>query len=175
VRAQPHQGYMVTPLSHEDLADLTEARIEVESLVLKLSVEQGDMRWEADAVAAHHLLERTPFFDEDDSTHTSDAWIEAHAAFHLALISGCRNRRLSETAIAMREESELYRQWSISFGQEPERDLAGEHRAILAAAVERNSVLAADLLRDHISHTTRLLISCAVDEPIAALGGPARE
>ncbi|MGW4029220.1 GntR family transcriptional regulator [Streptomyces sp. NPDC004838] len=173
VRAQPHQGYMVTPLSHEDLADLTQARVEIESLVLKLSVQEGDMRWEADAVAAHHLLERTPFLSDDGGTHTGESWTKAHAAFHLALIAGCPNRRLAATARALREEAELYRQWSV--GQEPDRDLAGEHRAILAAAVERDADLAAALLRDHISHTTRLLISCAVDEPNAAVGSPARE
>ncbi|WP_445397743.1 GntR family transcriptional regulator [Streptomyces sp. LE64] len=175
VKAQPRQGYMVTPLSHSDLADLTEARTEIEPLVLRLSVEQGDMRWESDAVAAHHMLERTPFFAEGEQGGISDDWTEAHAAFHLALIAACRNRRLLDTAKAMREEAELYRQWSVSFGQEPHRDLAGEHRALLDAAVSRDGDLAARLLRDHISHTTRLLITCAVDEPNTEQGSPARE
>jgi DNA-binding GntR family transcriptional regulator len=161
---------MVTPLSHEDLADLTRARVEIESLVLRLSVLDGDMHWEAQAVAAHHLLERTPFFADDDHDHPSDAWAEAHAAFHMALLAGCGNRRLHSTARALREEAELYRQWSVSFGQEPDRDLPGEHRALLEAAITRDPDLAAELLRDHIAHTAQLLISCAEDEPNTALG-----
>lgn len=168
VKTQAHHGYMVTPLSHEDLADLTRARIEIESLVLRLSVLEGDVQWESRAVAAHHVLERAVFLDEDDPDHPTDEWAAAHATFHLALIDGCTNRRLLDTARALREEAELYRQWSVSFGQEPDRDLAGEHRALLDAAVGRQPDLAAQLLRDHIAHTARLLISVASDEPAIA-------
>lgn len=165
VRAQPHQGYAVAPLSHEDLAELTQARVEVESLVLRLSVLHGDMQWESQAVAAHHLLERTPFLAADDAAHPSDAWSAAHAAFHLALLSGCHNRRLLDTARGLREEAELYLQWSVSFGLEPDRDLPGEHRALLEAVTARDADHAAELLRDHIAHTAGLLIRGAPDEP----------
>ncbi|WP_028808818.1 GntR family transcriptional regulator [Streptomyces canus] len=170
VKTQAHQGYMVTPLSHEDLADLTQARVEIESLVLRMSVAEGDMQWESRAVATHHVLERTPFLSEADPDHPTDDWAAAHAAFHLALLGGCTNRRLLDVAQALREEAELYRQWSVSFGQEPDRDLAGEHRALLEAAVGRQPDLAAQLLREHIAHTARLLISVATDEPVAAAG-----
>ncbi|WP_033290359.1 GntR family transcriptional regulator [Amycolatopsis jejuensis] len=165
VKTKPHLGYTVTPLSHEDLADLTKARVEIESLVLRLSVFEGDVQWEARAVAAHHLLERTPLADPDAPDRPSDAWSEAHAAFHLALLDGCSNRRLLTTARTLREEAELYLRWSVTFGDEPDRDLPGEHKALLDAALSRNGELAAELLRDHIAHTAQLLISCAEDEP----------
>ena len=165
VKTRPHLGYTVTPLSHEDLADLTQARVEIESLVLRLSVLEGDVQWEARAVAAHHLLERTPFTGPDDANRPSGAWAEAHAAFHLALLAGCRNRRLFASARALREEAELYLQWSVSFGNEPDRDLPGEHKALLDAALSRDADRAAELIRDHIAHTAQLLISCAEDEP----------
>jgi DNA-binding GntR family transcriptional regulator len=167
VRTQSHQGFTVTPLSHEDLAELTRARVEVESLVLRLAVLDGDMRWEADAVAAHHVLERTPFLGDGD--HPTDEWSAAHAEFHHALVAGCRNRRLRAMARGLREEAELYLQWSVSFGREPDRDLPGEHRALLHAAIGRDADRAADLLRDHIAHTAQLLISCAADEPNPAI------
>ncbi|MDT0309022.1 FCD domain-containing protein [Streptomyces sp. DSM 44917] len=165
VTAQSHQGYAVVPLSHEDLADLTTARVEIESTVLRLAVVEGDMDWEARLVAAHHVLERTPFFGPDDTDHPSDEWAAAHRAFHLALLDGCRNRRLTATARALREEAALYLQWSVSFGREPDRDIAGEHRALLRAAVDRDPDLAARLLREHIAHTAGLLIRNATDEP----------
>jgi DNA-binding GntR family transcriptional regulator len=170
VRTQPHQGYMVTPLSHEDLADLTRARAEIEPLVLQMAVVEGDVQWESRAVAAHHVLERAPFISGDDPDHPTDEWTAAHAAFHLALVDGCTNRRLLNVARTLREEAELYRQWSVSFGQEPERDLAGEHHALLEAAVGREPELAARLMRDHINHTAQLLISVAVDERVTTVG-----
>ncbi|WP_059007598.1 GntR family transcriptional regulator [Streptomyces specialis] len=164
VTTQSHHGYAVVPLSHEDLADLTFARTEIESSVLRLSVLDGDMNWEAQLVAAHHVLERTPFHGPGDTDHPGDAWAAAHKAFHLALLDGCRNRRLTATARALREEAALYLQWSVSFGREPDRDIAGEHRALLDAAVRRDADLAARLLREHIAHTARLLIRGATAE-----------
>lgn len=165
VRTQVHQGYTVIPLSHEDLAELTQARVEIEAMVLRLSVRHGDLRWEADAVAAHHLMERTPFLADDDADHPTDAWFAAHAAFHLALLAACPNQRLLAMARGLREEAELYLHWSVSFGREPDRDVVGEHRALLDAAIARDADLAGELLADHIAHTAGLLISCASDEP----------
>ncbi|SDI18580.1 DNA-binding transcriptional regulator, GntR family [Sinosporangium album] len=159
VRAQAHQGYMVRPLSHDDLLDLTEARIEVETLVFRMSVTHGNVRWEADLVAAHHVLERTPFPDGEPA-HVSlvETWAVAHTVFHRALFAGCPNRRLTETARALREEAELYRHWSLPAARAADRDHAGEHRALLDAALDRDADRAADLLRAHIAHTTDLLI-----------------
>lgn len=165
VRTQSRLGYMVTPLSHGDLADLTQARVEVESLALRLAVVSADMGWESGVVAAHHRLARTPFYSQDDLDRPSDEWTVAHARFHLALIAGCSNRRLLAVAEALREEAELYRQWSVSFGQEPDRDLPAEHLALCDAAVAREPGHAAELLRDHIAHTAQLLITCADDIP----------
>lgn len=165
VTMQAHQGYSVVPLSHDDLADLTLARVEVESLALRLSVQHEDVHWESNAVAAHHLPDRTPMIGQDDPDRPSDRWVQAHAAFHVALLSGCPNRRLVGIARGLREEAELYRQWSVSLGHEPGRDIAGEHRGILDATIAQDADLAADRLRDHIAHTAQLLITCAADEP----------
>ncbi|QWF79323.1 GntR family transcriptional regulator [Amycolatopsis sp. CA-230715] len=165
VVARPHQGYLVRPLSHQDLAELTQARAEIESLVLRLSVADGDVRWESDVVAAHHILERAPYRDPADPDHLADEWSRAHAAFHQALLAGCGNRRLVDTALSLRQEAELYRQWSVSLGNEPGRDVAAEHRALVDAVLARDANHAQELLRDHITHTTRLLISCAPDQP----------
>ncbi|MEU9334038.1 FCD domain-containing protein [Streptomyces sp. NPDC048290] len=165
VRNQPRKGFTVTPLSHADLLELTQARAEMESLVLRLSIREGDMRFEADAVAAHHLLERTPLLDPADPSHPTDAWVAAHAAFHQALLAGCGNRRLRETALALRDEAELYRAWSVAFGGAPRRDVTAEHRQLLEYTVARDEGRACELLRTHISHTANVLITCATDEP----------
>lgn len=157
VRTQSHQGYTVTPLSYEHLAELTQARVEIEALVLRLSVRDGGMPWEGQLVATHHLLERTTFIAPDDPDHPADEWATAHAAFHVALLAGCPNGRLLAIATGLREEAELYRQWSVSIGHESDRDLPGEHHGLLMAAVNRDADLAAELLRDHITHTAQLL------------------
>ncbi|MFJ7417464.1 GntR family transcriptional regulator [Streptomyces uncialis] len=161
VRSEPHQGFLVTPLSREDLTELTEARIELETLVLRRSVTEGDLAWESQLVAAHHTLERTPYTAQGDHDRVDDCWSAAHADFHRALLNGCANRRLLHMALGLRDEAELYRRWSRPLGDEPSRDLAGEHRALLDAALARDPEASAEALCAHVRHTTELLLSAA--------------
>ena len=42
--ATPQRGFRVRDLSVEDIAELTETRIQVESLALRLAVERGDLQ-----------------------------------------------------------------------------------------------------------------------------------
>lgn len=158
VDTQPHLGFTVAILSAADLGELARARAEIESLVLRLSVREGDTRWEADGVAAMHVLERTPFLDPQRPGRSTPQWTAAHAAFHEALLAGCGNRRLRDAAGSMRDEAELYRQWSILPGIDAGRDLAAEHRALLDAAVARDADRAADLLYQHIDGTGQLAL-----------------
>jgi DNA-binding GntR family transcriptional regulator len=158
VRGVPHIGFTVTPLTAEDLLELSQTRMEIEPLVLGLSIEAGDLAWEAQAVAAWHVLERTPLMDADDPVRVSDEWGAAHVAFHSALLAACPNRRLLRLAQTLREEAGLYQFWSVSLRKEPHRDGIDEHRALLEATVARDVPLAKDRLREHLAHTTRLLI-----------------
>ncbi|MEU0600006.1 GntR family transcriptional regulator [Streptomyces sp. NPDC006393] len=161
VRSEPHQGFVVTPLSRETLSELTEARVELEALVLRRSVTEGDLAWESGLVAAHHTLERTPYTAADDDSRVDDDWAAAHAAFHRALLAGCANQRLLQMALGLRDEAELYRRWSQPLGDEPGRDLAGEHRRLLDAALARDPEAAVEALCAHVRHTTELLLAAA--------------
>ncbi|MYY09229.1 FCD domain-containing protein [Streptomyces sp. SID4919] len=161
VRSEPHQGFLVTPLSREDLTELTEARIELETLVRRRSVTEGDLAWESQLVAAHHTLERTPRTAQGDHDRVDDCWSAAHTDFHRALLNGCANRRLLHMALGLRDEAGLYRRWSRPLGDEPSRDPAGEHRALLDAALARDPEASAEALCGHVRHTTELLLSAA--------------
>ena len=155
----PQQGFSVMQVSREDLINLTEARCYIESLVLRLSIEHGDMTWESQLVAAHHRLANTPLVSDDDATRLSAEWTEHHSEFHRMLLQGCPNIRLRVIAAQLRDSAELYRQWSIPLSQEPaDRDIAGEHAAILEATTARNGELACKLLVTHIERTTELLL-----------------
>src|SRR3954447_15366630 len=66
VEAEPQHGFSVTSLSDDDLDDLTTARCELEGLVLRMSIEHGDIAWESEVVAAHHALDRTPMANAAD-------------------------------------------------------------------------------------------------------------
>jgi DNA-binding GntR family transcriptional regulator len=158
VCSQAHQGFVVTPLSEEDLADLTTARLEIEATAFRHAVLDGDVTWEARAVAAHHVLARTPLSDPDDAGRMSDEWARVHRDFHDALLSGCGNRRLLDIARGLRAEADLYQRWSVALGSEPDRRIDDEHRGLLDAALARDPDLAVERLRKHIGHTRELLV-----------------
>jgi DNA-binding GntR family transcriptional regulator len=163
VVVEPQHGYYVTPLSEEDLRDLTDARLAVEGLVLRNAIADGDVAWESRLVGASHTLERTPMLDPDDPALFNEEWTAAHSAYHAALLDGCTNVRLRTMAAALRDSAELYRRWSRRLGGDEDRDIPGEHRAILTAVLDRDADRAVALLTTHITHTTDVLIAAAAE------------
>jgi DNA-binding GntR family transcriptional regulator len=157
VESEPQHGFRVVPISAEDLGHLTEARCALEALVMRQAVEHGDVAWESDVLAAHHRMERTPVFADDDPGRVSDEWAAAHAAFHAALLAACPNPRLLVVATSMRDSAELYRRWSHPLGS-GSRDVAAEHRSILDAALAHDADTAVALLVAHIRRTTEILL-----------------
>ncbi len=156
VVAEPNVGFRVMPLTVADLRDLTRTRIDLESLALRYAVADGDVAWESDLVAAHHRLERTAMTTTDDGpARVADDWEQAHAAFHAALLAGCGSPRLIAMTDGLRAASELYRRWSAP--REPGRDVAGEHRRILEAALARDADAACAALAEHYQHTADIL------------------
>jgi DNA-binding GntR family transcriptional regulator len=162
--AEPQQGFRVTEVSVTDLADLTEARIEIETLVLSLAIKADGVAWESQVLAAHHRLERTPQQDPSHAKRFSEEWAAAHAAFHDSLLAACPNVRLRSIAGSLRDSAELYRRWSLPIGHDDDRDVAGEHKALLGAALEGNWRRASGVLTEHIRRTTRVLLDLVASE-----------
>src|SRR5208282_1746256 len=74
--ALPQQGFRVITLSLKDLNDLTEARVQVEGLVLRQAIQRGDIGWESSVVAAHHHLANTPEMRPDGDVNGN--WFPVH-------------------------------------------------------------------------------------------------
>lgn len=154
--AHPQRGFSVVALSAEDLTDLTNTRIDVETLAARRSAERGDLAWEAALVAAHHTLAHTSLVTPEGEVN--EDWISAHRAFHQALVAGCGSARLQGIANGLRDASELYRIWSGALAHDDDRDIAGEHDRLLSLAVARDAPGLAAALAAHIQHTTDALL-----------------
>ena len=163
--AEPQQGFRVTEVSVTDLADLTEARIEIETLVLRRAIDAGDVAWESQLLAVHHRLERTPQRHPSNAKRFSEEWAAEHAAFHEALLAACPNVRLRSIAGSLRNSAELYRRWSLPIGHDDDRDVTGEHKALLDAALEGNWQRASAVLTEHIKRTTKVLLDVVAPDP----------
>jgi DNA-binding GntR family transcriptional regulator len=157
--AAPQRGIRVRGLSIDDIAELTETRVQVESLALRLAIERGDLQWETGILAAHHRLERTPVL-RDDGTVSED-WSLQHRDFHRALLTGCHNRRLESVANSLRDSAELYRRWYWVLTDDHQRDIAREHRQLKEFALARDAGRAIEVLAGHIDRGPSQLIAYA--------------
>ena len=169
--ATPQRGFRVRDLSIEDIAELTETRIQIEALALRLAVERGDLQWETGVLAAHHRLERTPVTRDDETV--SEDWSCHHRDFHQALLTGCSNRRLESVANSLRDSAELYRRWYWVLTDDHQRDLAREHRQLKDLALARDADRAIDVLTEHIDRAPSLLIAYAREHGVDDLTPPA--
>lgn len=171
VRSEPQLGFTVVPLDRDGLLDLTNVRVEIETLALRWAMERADLAWETSVVAALYQLGRTPPNVAGTDDEISDAWSEAHATFHAALASGCGSPLLVELRRGPYDSAEIYRRWAQPAAHE-ERDVHQEHTDIANAAVARDCDLAVDLLERHIRKTTEILLMSDLmtsDEPTSPM------
>ncbi|MFD7284646.1 GntR family transcriptional regulator [Streptomyces sp. NPDC059863] len=146
-----NRGFAVPAFSDRRWQEIAEARRAIEPVMLRMSIERGDVDWEARVRAAHHRLARTPAYAPEEGEFYSEAWSEVHRGFHRTLLEGCGNPVLLETFDRMWTASELARRWSAH--RDPDRDGADEHRRLEEAALARDADTAAEVLARHLTLT----------------------
>ena len=89
---QPNKGYMVSPVSIDEMMELYRARRLVKQHLLKEAMLYGDKNWEADIVAMHYCFERA-LSPADDACRIEGfiAWAQAHDMFDSALLAAHRS------------------------------------------------------------------------------------
>jgi DNA-binding GntR family transcriptional regulator len=158
VEARPQRGFRVTPISAEDLRDLTAARIEIEELCLRHAIDAGDVRWEARLVAAFHQLSRTPALEPGTPRRFDRRFVALHHSFFDVLVSSCDSVWLARVRQMLQIQELRYH------GRSPppapgERDLVGELREVMEAAIAREADRACKLLALHMRRSAELLIA----------------
>ncbi|QKG20588.1 GntR family transcriptional regulator [Actinomadura verrucosospora] len=151
----PNRGFAVPAFTDRRWQEIAEARRAIEPVVLRMSIERGDVDWESRVRAAHHRLVRTPPYVPEEGEYYSEAWAEAHRVFHRTLLEGCGNPVLLETFDRLWTASELARRWSAH--RNPGRDGVAEHRRLEEAALARDADAAADVLVRHLTETAAVL------------------
>jgi DNA-binding GntR family transcriptional regulator len=171
VALEPQRGFRVTPLSIDELRDLTRTRAQIEALCIRDAISLGDLDWETALIAAHHRMSRTPKEAEGDPKRYSQAFADAHTAFHEALVAACSSRWLLSLRRLLFAQSERYR-WLSRPLAKVERDLDKEHRQIFEAAVARDADRCVTLMDEHLALTARILIEA--DARAGAAGGASK-
>jgi len=150
VELHDNKGYSVAPISLSNLIEITQLRVDFESLALSNAVARGDINWESDVMRALYKLNRT-VRDQSD-VKSLDAWERAHRQFHLTLIAGSNMPMLVNFCDILHNLNDRYRRiFLVKRGGD--RNVANEHSEIAQAAVARDSVVACEKLREHIQRT----------------------
>ena len=158
VKAEGQRGFVVAPISIEDLKDLTDVRVLIEREALRLAMINGNDEWEAGIISTFHRMEKLQqrlgkeyYLDGD--------WGRIHGEFHLALVSACQSPNLLQIREKLFERAHRYRRMSSQFRTKwREKDV--EHKAIMDAVLARDEG-ALSLADRHIRETTANVIEHA--------------
>jgi DNA-binding GntR family transcriptional regulator len=160
VYAEGQKGFFVSPMSLKDFKEITQLRVMLEKQALKQSIENGNDKWEADVISAHHRLalaeQKLAIGDIEQRSAQFSLWEERNAAFHASLVSACESRWILQFIGILYQQSERYRSIGVQYGTNLKRDLHAEHEALKDAALARDVHLCSEILAEHIGITYEL-------------------
>ncbi len=165
VQSEDQRGFTVAPVSREELLDLTQTRIQVEQMALRMAVANGDLEWETQVLSSVHRLSRLE--SQPWSEEMMANWTLAHRQFHEALFIGCGSPWTVKLCRLLYDKSERYRNLSAIEGKERGRDVTNEHKELADAAMARDADALCRAIEAHLGLTTRLIVERA-SQPRAA-------
>ena len=165
VLSRDQRGFVVAPISIDDLLDLNRLRCDVEEIALRRAVADGDAEWEALVLGTAHRLRRTPAVVGDAPNLD---WLHKHEAFHHALASGCSSPRLMTLHSHLYQQLERYR--TLAWSVDRDRNVIAEHQALVDAALDRDADELVRAARAHFDRTATLIVDAARSAPTTATG-----
>jgi GntR family transcriptional regulator, carbon starvation induced regulator len=150
VRLEDHKGFRVAAVSREEMIDIGNTLLELEAIAIRMAVEKGDDRWEAQIVARYHELSKREMFAADGTLDIE--WEARNVAFHEALYEACGSPSLKFVCHLLYERHSRYRRLRTRQG-DPSRNVAREHEGLMRATIARQADTAVALLRKHRTAT----------------------
>ncbi len=150
---EEQRGFSTLNPTRESFLELRSLRILLEKEGLTLSIQQGNLDWESNLVAAHgqlQLIERK-MLNATDLSDFIRTWSRYDAQFHAALIANCRSDLLKKEH---RRIYDLYRIHAIAelgtFGFRGKTTM-DEHQAIVDSALERDTDACIKAVDQHVT------------------------
>jgi DNA-binding GntR family transcriptional regulator len=156
VASEGQRGFTVSPISIEDLADLSRMRVLLEAEALADSIEHGTDEWEAGIVAAYHRLSKVQQRVDQKEDGALEEWELRNLEFHHALTACCRSNWITYMLDMLNRHSERYRRIAVADETTP-RQVDAEHRALMEAALDHDVDLIRKISADHILRTVDVL------------------
>ncbi|WP_170765806.1 GntR family transcriptional regulator [Ruegeria lacuscaerulensis] len=147
VEAPEQRGFLVTPVSRDDLTEVSELRVLLECHALELSIKNGDTDWEGNLVAAHHKLHRMEQLMLSGDESQKENWKRYDWEFHKALIQACGSKNLLSLHAVIFDKYLRYQMLVLTYRG---AEAVEEHKLMFQAALDRDHERAAEILKGHI-------------------------
>lgn len=157
VERREQRGFIVSPVSVEDLTELTKTRSWLEGIALRESIASHTKEWEEGTVLAFHRLSQVPRSMSRSVYRVNPEWERLHRDFHRSLLAGCGSRWLLSFCLQLADQTFRYRQVAFKKSFSGRADTDG-HRAIMEAAFSGNPDKAVKLLQSHLQFTERTIL-----------------
>ncbi|MGI9513272.1 MAG: FadR/GntR family transcriptional regulator [Anderseniella sp.] len=144
-------GVLSAGVSGEGLEEVARFRILLETDGARQSIAKGGVDWESALVAAHHRLAHIEFRMKSGSATSYELWRQCDWEFHEALVAGCGSRlhtKLHKAAFDQFRKVVALEYRAVGFRG---LRIIEEHKAILDAALARDSDACAKALERHIT------------------------
>jgi GntR family transcriptional regulator, carbon starvation induced regulator len=161
VDSEDQRGFSVSPVSRDELIDLTHIRIDVECLALAHAIERGGVDWESNLLGSFHRLSKTPM---PTSPEHHAAWAVAHRQYQEALVGGCGSPWLIRLCRLLYDRTERYRNLAERQTAPQAREAIREHKEMMEAAIARDAGLAKRLLAEHFWETTDIVLKAVFSD-----------
>ena len=148
VSSSPHRGVVVAELSLDDLREISEVRIALETHLLRLAIPLHDAASLKRAQAAIDAIDVAP--------DTLERWGEFNWTFHEALYLPANRPRTLDLVRTYHAHSERYLRIHISVLKYKEKGQQ-EHRQLLKAVREKNVARATELMRKHVTNVDDMI------------------
>ncbi len=152
VTFHPHRGAVVSTLSLDEITEMFELRAGIEGDLLRRAV---PLMTSADDAQARAILDAY-----EDALHTGEVarWGELNWQFHSVLYAPANRHYTLNVVSKLHQHADRYlrMQLALTHGESRART---EHRAIAMAARKRDVRKASQLMRAHILHAGKTLVS----------------
>jgi len=151
--AEGQRGFRVAPIALEELEDITQLRVQIETEALRLSIQAGTSAWREAVQAAYAALSDA----EPIVPGRRREWEQLNLRFHEALLSGHASPWTLRVLRLLSRHSERYRSVGIHLPGSL-REVHAEHTEIYEYAMAGQAARAALALEAHIRATPDILI-----------------
>ncbi|WP_322067018.1 GntR family transcriptional regulator [Burkholderia ubonensis] len=149
VTSELRRGSVVTAMTIDQVCDLMEVLLALESHAVRLAVPN---MVEGDFVLMQEVL------DEYDKATTAPDWARLDRRFHAAIMAASGNESLHQMAISVAHKIERYLHSRLTMTESRERS-RDDHHAILAACRAGNVDAAVALISEHIRDSKKNYIA----------------